>query len=130
MTNDSALSCIHRPTHGDHGRRALRVRPGRRGRLSALRVFLCKSVLYGAFVWARRVLNHQKRRFLAWAVTNPADPTFAFHSAWDIFLRTAADGPGIPSRASLSLSADNHLSVLINSYDRMYLLVRSMEMGT
>jgi hypothetical protein len=75
--------------------------------------------LYGAFVWARRVLKHQKRRFLAWAVTDPADPTFAFHSAWDIFLRTAANGPGIAHRASLSLSADNHL----------YLLARSMEMG-
>ena len=36
--------------------------PGRPGRLSALSVFLCKSVLYGAFVWARRALNHQKRR--------------------------------------------------------------------
>jgi hypothetical protein len=32
------------------------------GRLSALRVFLCKSVLYGAFVRARRALTHQKRR--------------------------------------------------------------------
>jgi hypothetical protein len=27
------------------------------GRLSALSIFLCKSVLYGAFVWARRALN-------------------------------------------------------------------------
>jgi hypothetical protein len=35
------------------------------GWLSALRVLLCKSVLYGAFVWARRALKHQKRRFLA-----------------------------------------------------------------
>ena len=39
--------------------------PGRRGRLSAISVFLCKSVLYGAFVWARRALNSQKRRFPA-----------------------------------------------------------------
>jgi hypothetical protein len=39
--------------------------PGRRGRLSAIRVFVCKSVLYGAFVWARRALAHQKRRFPA-----------------------------------------------------------------
>jgi hypothetical protein len=31
--------------------------PGRRGRLSAPSVFLCKSVLYGAFVWARRALK-------------------------------------------------------------------------
>jgi hypothetical protein len=32
----------------------VRARPGR---LSALNVFLCKSVLYGIFVWARRALN-------------------------------------------------------------------------
>jgi hypothetical protein len=38
------------------------------GRLSALSVFLCKSVLYGAFVWARRALNSRKRRFPARAV--------------------------------------------------------------
>jgi ABC-type cobalamin/Fe3+-siderophores transport system ATPase subunit len=42
--------------------------PGRWGRLSAIRIFLCKSVLYGAFVWARRALKHQKRRFPARAV--------------------------------------------------------------
>jgi hypothetical protein len=42
--------------------------PGRRGRLSALSVFLCKSILYGAFVWARRALKHQKHRFPARAV--------------------------------------------------------------
>jgi hypothetical protein len=41
---------------------------GGRGRLSALSVFLFKSVLYGAFVWARRALNRQKRRFPARAV--------------------------------------------------------------
>ena len=39
--------------------------PGPPGRLSALSVFLCKSVLYGVFVWARRALNSQKRRFPA-----------------------------------------------------------------
>jgi hypothetical protein len=45
--------------------------PGRRGRLSAIGVFLCKSVLYGACVWARRALAwHQNRRFPARA----ADP--------------------------------------------------------
>jgi hypothetical protein len=37
------------------------------GWLSAISVFLCKSVLYGAFVWARRALNSRKRRFPAWA---------------------------------------------------------------
>jgi hypothetical protein len=35
------------------------------GRLSALSVFLCKSGFYGAFVWARRALNSQKRWFPA-----------------------------------------------------------------
>jgi hypothetical protein len=42
--------------------------PGRRGRLSNLSVSLCKSVLYGAFLWALRALKHQKRWFPAWAV--------------------------------------------------------------
>ena len=37
------------------------------GRLSAISVFLCKSVFYGAFVWARRALNSKKRWFPAWA---------------------------------------------------------------
>jgi hypothetical protein len=48
--------------------RGFGICPGRRGRLSALRVFLCKSILYGAFVWARRTRKHQKRRFPARAV--------------------------------------------------------------
>ena len=39
--------------------------PGPPGRLSALCVFLCKSVFYGVFVWARRALNSQKWRFPA-----------------------------------------------------------------
>jgi hypothetical protein len=39
--------------------------PGHPGRLKALSVFLCKSGLYGAFVWARKALNSQKRRFPA-----------------------------------------------------------------
>ena len=30
--------------------------------------FLCKSILYGAFVWARRALNGRKCRFPARAV--------------------------------------------------------------
>jgi hypothetical protein len=55
---------------GDHTVRA------RRGRLSALSVSLCKSVLYGAFVWAREVLNGQKRRFSA-----RADDPAALHAA-------------------------------------------------
>jgi hypothetical protein len=35
------------------------------GRLSFLSISLCASVFYGAFVWARRALNCQKRRFPA-----------------------------------------------------------------
>ena len=42
--------------------------PGPPGRLSALSVFYSKSVLCGAFVWARRALNSQKRGFSARAV--------------------------------------------------------------
>jgi hypothetical protein len=41
------------------------VGPGPPGRLSAIRVLHRKSVLYGAFVWARGALKHQKRRFPA-----------------------------------------------------------------
>jgi hypothetical protein len=44
--------------------------PGPPGRLSALSVFLCKSVFYGAFVWARRVLNRPFRWFSARADGN------------------------------------------------------------
>jgi hypothetical protein len=46
--------------------------PGRPEGLSALSVFLYKSVLPGVFVWARRALNRQKRRFLARAVKQAA----------------------------------------------------------
>jgi hypothetical protein len=49
--------------------------PGRPGRLSTLSVFLCKSVFYGTFVWARRALNSQKRRFAARAVNEVPLPT-------------------------------------------------------
>ena len=37
--------------------------PGRRGRSSALRVFRCNRFCVGLFVWARRALEHQNRRF-------------------------------------------------------------------
>ena len=39
--------------------------PRSRGALSDLSVIHSKYVLYGAFVWARRVLNGRKRRFPA-----------------------------------------------------------------
>ena len=35
-------------------------------------ISLCKSILYGAFVWARRALNRPLRRFLARAVRGRA----------------------------------------------------------
>ena len=44
--------------------------PGCPGHLSGLSVSHSKSVLYGTFVWARRVLNNQKRRFPARAVAS------------------------------------------------------------
>jgi hypothetical protein len=47
--------------------------PGPPGSFSALSVSLCKSVFYGAFVWARGVLNRQKRRFPARAVQADLD---------------------------------------------------------
>jgi class 3 adenylate cyclase len=54
--------------------------PGPPGRLSALSVSLCKSVFYGAFVWARRALKSQKWRFPARAVSmrHSATATVAF----------------------------------------------------
>ena len=51
-------------------------RRARLGRLSALRVFHSKSVLYGAFVWARRALNIQKRLFPIRAVRGRLPPRF------------------------------------------------------
>jgi hypothetical protein len=42
--------------------------PGRPGRLSDLSVSHSKSFFDGGFVWARRALNREKRRFLARAV--------------------------------------------------------------
>ena len=54
--NCGALAC----NGGTSG--TVRARPGR---LSALSVFLCKSVLYGVFVWARRALNSRKWHFPA-----------------------------------------------------------------
>ena len=66
-------------------RRTGRHCPGRRGRLSALSVFQCKSVLYGAFVWARRALNRKKQRLPARAVRNMPQ-----HDPWPTNPRRAA----------------------------------------
>jgi hypothetical protein len=51
--------------------------PGPPGRLSALSVFLCKSIFCGGFVWAHRALNRQKRRFPARAGVLYASNAFA-----------------------------------------------------
>jgi hypothetical protein len=76
------------------------------GRLSALSVFLCKSVLYVAFVWARRARrarNSQKRRFPARAVRTP----------WAVDFRQAPSAGAaagrrvIPTRLGIFHSSDD-----------------------
>jgi hypothetical protein len=57
------------PNNSETAKEFPAICPGRPGRLSALSVFRCKSVLCGAFAWARRALNNQKWRFPARAVT-------------------------------------------------------------
>jgi hypothetical protein len=49
-------------------------RPGPPGALKHLSVHHSKSVLYGAFVWARRALNRPNRRFPARAVRTILEP--------------------------------------------------------
>ena len=64
FANLTALDCFTNICSNE-----LTYRPGRPGASHApLRVFLCKSVLYGAFVLARRALKHRKRRSPARAV--------------------------------------------------------------
>ena len=68
------------------------------GRLSALSVFLCKSVFYGAFVWARRALNSQKWR---------ARPVFdaslgTFDGAYDAQYPPSGDGYGMSTYTYLN----------------------------
>jgi hypothetical protein len=48
--------------------------PGPPGSLSSLSVFLWESVLYGAFVWARRALKHQNTGFRPGQGGGPAPP--------------------------------------------------------
>ena len=45
------------------------------GWLSTIRVFLWKSILYGAFLWVCKALNSPKRRIPARAVEKDKDPT-------------------------------------------------------
>ena len=67
------------------------------GRLSALSVFHSKSVLYGIFVWARRALNHRKRRFPARA--EDEEGSYPSFDEADLGGR-AAPGGGDPVRAA------------------------------
>ena len=76
-------------------RRTGRHCPGRRGRLSALSVFLCKSVLYGAFVWARRAPNRRKWRFPARAEMVEREKKALAHTSLPALLQ-AADKVGVP----------------------------------
>jgi hypothetical protein len=66
LTDEEALAEIAVLTEGEPDPEAVpetvRARPGR---LSGLSVSHSKSVLYGVFVWARRVLNSPKRWFPA-----------------------------------------------------------------
>ena len=59
------------------------------GRLSALSVSLCKSGLYGAFVWARRALN--RRPFTA--VSGPGSGVPARHPGGELERDRAARAP-------------------------------------
>jgi hypothetical protein len=82
--------------------------------------------LYETFVWARRALNKQKRRFPARAVTNtpPAGTTVfvgSLKALEQVPTWTSGNTTGTGPGASLSLSADVHLNRLDKSYDRMYL---------
>ena len=65
-------------------------RPGRPGRLSALSVFPSESILYGAFVWARRALYSQKRRFWARAVDKKRKPGQAVNHDEEATVKVAA----------------------------------------
>ena len=73
-----------------HGRKAWaappRVGPGRARRLGALSFSHSKPVLYGAFVWARGVLNSHKRRFrpraVGWSLTDELPPARADCNCW------------------------------------------------
>ena len=76
------------------------------GRLSGLSVSHRKSVLYRAFVWARRALNIPKRRFLARAVC--AVRAVHDHGA----LRVGGAGAG--HRRSRHLCTNLYIHLVIN----------------
>jgi hypothetical protein len=58
------------------------------------------------------------------------DPSLADYEECVADLRAAAERIEARTGAVLPLRADIHLSVLNNSYDRLYLSARSVEMGT
>jgi hypothetical protein len=62
------------------------------GRLSALCIFHRKSVLYGAFVWARRALNGKKRRFWARAVMKEFMPQHMYTEVADMLRKLSLVG--------------------------------------
>jgi hypothetical protein len=81
--------------------------PGRPGRLSALSVSHGKSVLNGVFVWAREVLNSQKRRFPARAVAECI-----------AFLDSSQNGDGIQAPAPAPTPVDD--GSCTNLYDSIH----------
>jgi hypothetical protein len=89
------------------------------GWLSAISVFLCKSVFCGVFVWARRALNSQKWRFPARAVLQHGlDPSRPDEDgATPLHAAARADG-----RAALAVPArvlsGSHFRKAAAEYDR------------
>ena len=94
-----------------------RTCPGRPGleRSSALSVLYSKSVLYGAFVWVRRTLNHQKPRFPARAVSRMTKRKWA-----------ASERLLLPLQIERSGDGDEHSDLLsrgclqVGQIDRVY----------
>jgi hypothetical protein len=70
------------------------------GRLSAISVFLLKSILYGAFVWAHRALNDPKRRFPARAGNTTGEPG-------NVVLRSSGTCAVASSNGSVTMAACN-----------------------
>jgi hypothetical protein len=83
----------------------------RSGRLSALRVLYSESVLYAAFVWARRLLNSPKRRF-------PARAAVVLYRAGGALLEVSNASPAPRPRGSRELSAAR---LHVSGYCRAYL---------
>ena len=69
--------------------------PGPARAFKRLSVFLCKSVLYGAFVWARRAPNRRKWRFPARAEMVEREKKALAHTSLPALLQ-AADKVGVP----------------------------------